>query len=144
MNHRSCCVRRKRLRKDWNFSFLLYSIQFSYSFMTKSLQAHGLHARPPCPSPSPGACSNSCPLSQWCHPTTSPSVVPFSSCLQSFLASGSFRMSQFLSSGGQSIGVSASVLPMNFQDFLQDWLVWSCSPRNSQESSLTPQFKRVN
>ena len=96
---------------------------------------HGVkHARPPCPSPSPGACPNSCPLSRWCHPTISSSVVPFSSCLQSFPASGSFPMSQFFISGGQSIGISASasVLPMNIQD-------WSpCSPRDSQESSPTP------
>ena len=86
--------------------------------MSSSLQHHGLqYARPPCPSPTPGAYSNSCPLSQWCHPTISSSVVPFSSCLQSFPASGSFPMSQFLTSGGQIIRVSASasVLPMNVQ-----------------------------
>ena len=76
------------------------------------------HVRPPCPSPTPGVYSNSCPLSQWWHPTISFSVVPFSSCLQSFPASVSFQMSQFFASGGQSIGVSASssVLPMNIQD----------------------------
>ena len=74
------------------------------------------HARLPCPSPSPGACSNSCPLSQWCHPTISSSVVPFS-CLQSFPASGPFLMSRLFTSGGQSIGASASVLPMNIQDW---------------------------
>ena len=88
--------------------------------MSNSLQAHGLqHARPPCPSPTPGVYSNSCPLSQWCHPTTSPSVIPFSSCPQSFPASGSYKMSQFFISGGQSIGISASasVLPMNIQDW---------------------------
>ena len=73
----------------------------------------------PCPSPIPGACSNSCPLSRWCHPTISSSVISFSSCLQSFPASGSFQMSHFFASGGQSIGVSASasVLPMNIQDW---------------------------
>ena len=95
-------------------------IQFSHSVVSDSLQPHGLqHARPPCPSPTPGACSNSCPLSWWCHPTISSSIVPFSSCLQSFPASGSFPMSQFFSSGSQSIGVSASasVLPMNIQDW---------------------------
>ena len=77
------------------------------------------HARLPCPSPSPGTCSNSCPSSWWCHPTISSSVVPFSSCLQSFPALGSFQMSQFFRSGGQNIGVSASasVLPMNTQDW---------------------------
>ena len=73
----------------------------------------------PCPSPTPGACSNSCPLSRWCHPAISSSVIPFSSCLQSFPASGSFQMSHFFASGGQNIGVSASasVLPMNIQDW---------------------------
>ena len=80
---------------------------------------HGLwHARLPCQSPIPRACSNSCPSSWWCHPTISSSVVPFSSCLQCFTASGSFPMSQFFTSGGQSIGASASVLPMNIQDRL--------------------------
>ena len=86
--------------------------------MSDSLRPHGLqHARLPCPLPTPRACSNSCPSSQWCHPIISSSVVPFSSCLQSFPASGSFLMSQFFTSGGQSIGVSASalVLPMNIQ-----------------------------
>ena len=90
-----------------------------HSVMSDSLQPHGLqHARPSCPSPTPTACSNSCPLSGWCHPTISSSVVPFSR-LQSFLASGSFPMSQLFASGGQSIGVSASasVLPMNTQDW---------------------------
>ena len=77
------------------------------------------HARPPCPSPTPGVCSTSCPLSLWCHPTISSLVAPFFSCLQSFPASGSFSVSQFFTSGGQSIGVSASasVLPMNTQDW---------------------------
>ena len=94
------------------------SVQFSHSV---TLWPHGLqHTRPPCPSPTPGAYSNSCPLSRWCHPTISSSIVPFSSCLQSFPASGSFQMSQFFTSGGQSTGVSASasVLPMNIQDWL--------------------------
>ena len=84
-------------------------VQFSRSVMSNSLRSHGLqHARLPCPSPTPGACSNSCPLSRWCHPTISSSVVPFSSCLQSFPASGSFQRSQLFTSGGQSTGVSAS------------------------------------
>ena len=94
--------------------------QFSHSAVSNSLQPHGLqHTRLPCPSPTPGAYSNSCPLSWWCHPTISSSVVPFSSCLQSFPASGSTLMSQFFISGGQSIEVSASasVLPMNIQDW---------------------------
>ena len=104
------------------------SVQFSHSVTSDSLWPHGpQHARPPCPSPAPGAYSNSCPLSQWCHPTISSSVDPFSSHLQSFPASGSFQMSQFLASGGQSIGVSASasVLPINIQDwFPLGWTGW--------------------
>ena len=96
--------------------------------MSNSLRPHGLqHTRLPCPSPNPGAYSNSCPLSWWCYPIISSSVFPFSSHLQSFLASGSFQMSQFFMSGGQSIGVSASasVLPVNTQDwspFRMNWL----------------------
>ena len=96
------------------------SVQFSRSVVSNSLGLHGLqHSRPPCPSPTPGVYSNSCPLSRWCHQTVLSSVVPFISCLQSFPASGSFQMSQFFTSGGQSIGVSAStsVLPMNIQDW---------------------------
>ena len=96
------------------------SVQFSPSVMSNSLWPHGLqHARLPCPSPTLRACSNSCLLSRWCHPTISSSVIPFSSCLQSIPASGSFLMSQLFESGGQSIGVSAStsVLPMNTQDW---------------------------
>ena len=87
----------------------LSSVQFNLSVVSDSLQPRGLqHARPPCPSPSPGAYSNSCPSSQWCHPTIPSSVIPFSSHLQSFLASGAFPMSQLFASGGQSVGVSAS------------------------------------
>ena len=117
--------------------------------MSDSLQPHRLkHARLPCPSPTPGACSNSCPSSWWCHPTISSSVIPFSSCLQSFPALGSFPMSQFFPSGGQSIGVSASalVLPINMESCFPLRLAsWSpCSPRDSQESSPTPQFKSIN
>ena len=96
------------------------SVQFSHSVMSDSLWPHGLqHARLLCPSPTPGACSNSCPLSQWCHPTISSSVIPFSSCLQSFPGSRSFPMSQFFEAGGQSIGVSASAsaLPRNISDW---------------------------
>ena len=102
----------------WQTAFS--SVQFSHSVVSNSLQPHGLqHARPPCPSPTPRAYSNSCPLSRWCHPTISSSVVPFSSCLPSFPASASFQMSQFFTSGGQSTGVSAStsVLLMNIQDW---------------------------
>ena len=93
--------------------------QFSHSVMSDCLRPHGLqYARPLCPSPTLRAYSNSCPLSWWCHPTSSSSVIPFSSCLQSFPASGSFPMSQFFTSGGLSVRVSASksVLPMNIKD----------------------------
>ena len=96
------------------------SVQFSRSVMSDSLRPHGLqHARPPCPSPTPRVYSNSCPLSRWCHPAISSSVVPFSSHLQSFPASRSFQMSQLFASGGQRTGVSTStwVLPMNIQDW---------------------------
>ena len=103
--------------------------QFSCSVMSNSLLPHGLqHARLPCPSPIPEAHSNSCAFSRWCHPAISSCVIPFSSCLQSSPASGSFQMSQFFASGGQSIGVSAStsVLPMNIHSglisFRMDWL----------------------
>ena len=109
---------------------------------------HGLqHARLPCPIPTPGAYSNSCPLNWWCRPTISSSVIGFSSCLQSFPASRSFPMSQFFTSGGQSNRVSASVsvLPMNIKDWFPLELTWSpCSPSDSQESSPAWQFKSIN
>ena len=108
------------------------SVHFSHSAVSDSLQPHGLnHARPPCPLSTPGVYSNSCPFSQWCHPMISSSVVPFSSCLQSFPASGSFWMSQFFTSVGQSIGVSAlaSVLPMNIQNWFHlGWTGWISLP----------------
>ena len=113
-------VHRHMIRSD--------QIQISHSVVSNSLQRHeSQHARPPCPSPAPGVYSNSCPLSQWCHATISPSVVPFSSHLQSFPTSGSFQISQLFASGGQSIGVSAStsVLPMNTQDWSPlRWTGW--------------------
>ena len=96
------------------------SVQFSYSVVSDSLWPHGLqHTRLPCPSPTPGLYSSSCPLSQWCYPTISSSAIPFSSHLQTSPESESFQMSQLFASGGQSIGVSASksVLPMNTQDW---------------------------
>ena len=103
---------------EWLFIFIISSVQFSNSVMSNSLWPHGLqHSRPPCPSPTPGVYSNPRPLNQWCHPTTSSSVVPFSSRLQSFSASGSFQMSQFFALGGQSIGVSAS--PFSSQSALK-------------------------
>ena len=105
------------------------SVQFSYSVMSDSLWPHEpQHTRPPCSSPFPGGHQNPCPLSRWCHPTISSSVVPFSSCPQSFPASGSFPMNQLFASGGQSIGVSAStsVLPMidysGLISFRMDWV----------------------
>ena len=105
------------------FSLLPHSVQFSCSVVSDSLRPHGLqHAMHPCPSPTPGAYSNLCPLSQWCHPTISSSVGPFSSCLQSFPASGSFLMSQLFTSGGQSIGVSASASVLPMISFRMDWL----------------------
>ena len=120
--------------------------QFSCSAVSSSLRPHGLqHPRLPCPSPTPGACSDSYPLSWWCHPTISSSVIPFSSCLQSFPASGSFPV---VSSSHQVAKVLEFELQhQSFQwifrtDFLWDWLVWSpCSPMDSQES---PPIPRVN
>ena len=113
------------LLKDHSF---FSSVQFSHSVMSDSLWPHeSQHARPPCPSPTPGVYSNSCPSSQWCHPAISSSVVPFSSCPQSLPASGYFPMSQLFAWGGQSIEVSASasVLPMNTQDWsLLRWTGW--------------------
>ena len=108
--------------------------------------SHGLqHARLPCPSPSPGTCANACPLSRWCHPTISSSVISFSSCLQSFPASGSFLMSSRFASGCQSIGASASVFLMNIQDWFPLGLTGLiCCPRDSQESSPTAQFKNIS
>ena len=107
----------------------MYVSLFNCLVVSDSLQSHGLqHTRLPCPSPTPRACSNSCPSSQWCHPTISSSVIPFSSCVQCFPASGLFPMSQFFTSNGQGIGVSASasILPMNIQDWfslrLTSWI----------------------
>ena len=105
-----------------------FSVQLSGSVMSSSLRSHEpQHARPPCPSLTPGVYPNPCPLSRWYHPTISSSVVPFSSCPQSFPASGSFQMSQLFASGGQSIGASpsASVLPKNIQDWSPlEWTGW--------------------
>ena len=106
----------------------LSSVQFSLLVMSTSLQPHGLQqARLPCPSPTPGAYSNSCPLCWWCHPSISSSIIPFCSCLQFFPESGFFPLNRFFVSGGQSIGVPAlaSVLPMNIQDrFPLRWTGW--------------------
>ena len=111
----------------WWFS----SVQFSHSVMSDSLRPHeSQHASPPCPSPTPGVYTNSCPLSRWCHPAISSSIIPFSSCPQPLPASGSFPMSQFFAWGCQSIGVSASVsvLPLNTEDWpplgWTGWISW--------------------
>ena len=116
----NCLIHLNSLNNSLTFAFS--SVDFSHWVTSDSLWPHGLqHARPSCPSPTPVASSNSCPSSQWCHSTISSSVVLFSSCLESFSASGSFPMSQFFASGGQNIGASAStsasVLPMNIQDW---------------------------
>ena len=125
------------------------SVQFSRSVVSDSLRLHeSQHARPPCPSPTPWVHSDSHPSSPWCHSAISSSVIPFFSCPQSLPASKSFPMSQLFAWGGQSTGVSAlaSFLPKNTRaDLLQNGLVGSpCSPRDSQESSPTPQFKSIN
>ena len=131
--------------KDWisplmiklQIVLFISSVLFSCSVTSDSLQPHGLqHAMLPYPSPTPGACSNSCPSRRWCHPTISSSVIPFSSHLQSFPAWGSFQMSQLFASGGQSTGVSASatVHPMNIQDWFP--LVWT--------SLISLQFKGLS
>ena len=121
----------------------------SDSIVSDSLQPHGLqHTRLPWPSPSPGACSNSCPSSRWCRPTISSSVIRFSSCLQFFPASGSFPRNPFFASGGQSIGASASasVLPMNIHGRFPLELTGLISllSKDSRESSPTPQFEGIN
>ena len=107
---------------------IISSVQFSHSVVSDSLWPHEpQHARPPCPSPTPRVHLNPCPSSRWCHPTISSSIVPFLSCPQSFPASGSFQMSQFFTSDGQSTGVSAStsILPMNTQDWSPlEWTGW--------------------
>ena len=122
-----------------------YIVQFSHAVMSDSLQPHGLqHTRLPCPSPTSGACSNSCSLSWWCHPAISSSVLPFSSCLQS----KSLPISHFFTSGSQRTGASTStsVLPMNIQDwFPLGWTGWiSLQSKGFQEPSPTPQFKSIN
>ena len=140
----------------WHFQFLLCtdkrsisSVQFSCSDVSDSLRPHeSQHTRPPCPSPTPGIHPNSYPASQWCHPAISSSIVLFSSCPESLPKSGSFPMSQLFAWGGQNIGVSASASLLQWTsktDLLQNGLVGSSSsPRNSKESSATPQFKSIN
>ena len=132
--------------REYNVVQGTVQVQFSHSVVSDFLQPHGLqHARPPCPSPTPGACSNSCPSSWWCHPTISSSVVPFSSHLQSFPVSESFPMSQFFASVGQSIGVSASasVLPINILGWFPlgwtDWISLQSKGRSRVFSNTTAQ-----
>ena len=130
----------------WRVSGFFNSVQFSCSVMSDSLRLHELqHTRPPCPSPTPGVYPNPCPLSWWYHPTISSSVVPFSSCPQSFPASGSFPVSQLFAWGGQSTGVSAlaSVLPMNTQDWSPlgwtGWISWQSKGLSRVFSNTTVQ-----
>ena len=149
------------LRKDglngwwyllWTYSTQKkYSVQFSRSVMSDSLRPHGTqHTRPPCPSPTPRVYPNSCPLSWWCHPTISSSVVPFSSHLQSFPALGSIQMSQLFASRGQRIGLSAStsVLPMNIQDWSPlgwtGWIALQSKGLSRVFSNITVQKHQVN
>ena len=127
-------------------SAMFSSVQFSHLVVSNSLRSRELqHDRPPCPSPTPGVHPNPCPSSLWCHPTISSSVVPFSSCPQSFLASESFQMSQLFASGGQSIGVSAlaSVLPMNTQNWSPlgwtGWISWQSKGLSRVFSNTTVQ-----
>ena len=127
----------------------LCSFLFGRSVVSDSLRPHGLqHNMLPCPSPTPRVWANSCPLSRWCHPTISSSFIPFSSCPRSFPSSRSFPMGRLFTSGGQSTGpwASASVLPMNIQRLFPLGLRVSfpCSPRDSQQSSATPQFENIN
>ena len=121
-------MRSIKLLIDCWWEYKMVSVHFSRSVMSDSLRPHeSQHARPPCPSPIPGVYSNSCPSSRWCHPAISSSVIPCSSCPQSLPASGSFPMSQLFAWGGQSTGVSASasVLPMNTQDWsTSGWTGW--------------------
>ena len=127
-NGSTMIVKVENLSLSYFSSFILYSMQVSHFFVLYSLHPHALqHARPPCPSPTPGVHSNPCPLSRWCHATISSAVFPSSSLLQSFPESGSFQMSQLFVSDGQSIGIlaSTSVLPMNTQDWSPlGWTGW--------------------
>ena len=131
------------------YSLEFSSVQFSRSVVSDSSWPHeSQHARPPCPSPTPGVHSNSCPSSRWCHPAISSSVVPFSSCPQPLPASESFPMSQLFEWGGQRTGVSAlaSFLPKKSQGWSPlEWTGWiSLQSKDSQESSPTPQFKTIS
>ena len=139
----------KSLSHVWLFATpWTISDQISHSVVSSSLRPHeSHHARPPCPSPTPGVHSDSCPSSQWCHPAISSSVIPFSSCLQSLPTSESFPMSQLFAWGGQSTGVSAlaSFLPKKCQGWSpSEWTGWITLQSKGLESSPTPQFKSTN
>ena len=144
-------MEKSKFRAFSETSLLLQNVFSSVQLLShvRLFQPHVLQdARPPCPSSTPRAYPNSCPLSWWWHPTISSSVITFSSCLQSFPASGSFPMSQFFTSSDQRIGVSASasVLPMNIQNwFPLGWTGWiSLQSKGLSESSPAPQFKSIN
>ena len=125
----------------------IQSVQFSCSAMSDFLRPHGWHhTRLLCPSPISWACSKSCPVSRWCHSTILSSVIPFSSCLQSFPASGSFPMSQLFPSGAEVLELHHQPFQWIFSiDFLYDWLVWfPCCPRDSQESSPASWFESIH
>ena len=139
----------KKCNQHWLAKQKEASVQFSHSVMSDSLQPHeSQHARPPYPSPTSGVYSDSCPSSWWCHPTISSSVVPVSSCLQTFPASGSFQMSQFFTSDSQSIGASASasVLPMNIQDWFPLGLtgLFSLQSKGLSRVFSNTKFKSIN
>ena len=131
-------LERQHMNWEWGHKYSSITVEFSRSVMSNSLGPNGpQHARIPCPSSNPEACSNSCPFSRWCHPTTSSYVIPFS-CLQYFPTSGSFPASQFFASGGQNIRVSASasVLPMNIQDWFPLGLTGLISLQSKGLSSI--------
>ena len=137
------------IRKQWYICTMEYSVQFSRSVVSDYLRPHELqHARPPCPSPTPGVHPDSCPSSQWCHSAISSSVIPFSSCPQSLPASESFPMRQLFSWGGQSTGVSAlaSFLPKKSQGWSpSEWPGWiSLQSKGLSRVFSKPQFKSIN
>ena len=147
--HIMLCLHLNERNLVWWWWKWFNSVQFSHLVMSNSLRPRkSQHARPPCPSPTPGVCSNSCPSRRWCHPAISSSVVPFSSCPQSLQASGSFPMNQLFTSGGQSIGVSASasVLPMNTQAwFPLGWTGWiSLQSKGLSRVFSNTTFKSIN
>ena len=138
------CESLRIVKYEYNMFSGYHSCCGSATKVSDALWPQRKYTRPPCPSPSPGAYSNSCPLSRWCHPTISSSAVPFSSCPQSFPASGAFPMSLLFASGGQSIGASASVLPVNIQGWFPLWIDWFdlLAIQETLKSSPAQQFKQ--